>query len=134
MLNSASMQNDSRQGAFFFIQLALEAIILFPGIEGISMTGLPTSPKSIFVGRVYRRQRSASAITPEATTTITTTVASASTEARVSYQLFQSSSIALAPIERAPTSDKMHSVERTCLHAQEYNATFRRVRFDRAAT
>ena len=41
---------------------------------------------------------------------------------------------ALASIERAPTSNKMHSIERTCLSAQEYNATFRRVRFDRAAT
>jgi hypothetical protein len=29
MLNSASMQNDSREGAFFSIQLALEAIIFF---------------------------------------------------------------------------------------------------------
>jgi hypothetical protein len=29
-LNSASMQNDSREGALFFIQLALEANILFP--------------------------------------------------------------------------------------------------------
>jgi len=30
MLNSASMLNDSREGPLFFIQLALEAIILFP--------------------------------------------------------------------------------------------------------
>src|ERR1700704_3717202 len=29
MLNSASMQDDSRQGAFLFIHLALEGIILF---------------------------------------------------------------------------------------------------------
>jgi hypothetical protein len=29
MLNSASMQNDSSEGAFLFIQLALEAVILF---------------------------------------------------------------------------------------------------------
>ena len=41
---------------------------------------------------------------------------------------------ALASFERAPTKDKIHSVERTCLRAQEYNATFRRARFDRAAT
>ena len=41
---------------------------------------------------------------------------------------------ALASIERAPTSDKTHSVERTCLQAQEHNATFCRVRFDRGAT
>jgi hypothetical protein len=35
MLNTASMQNDSREGAFLFIQLALEAIILFPWDKGI---------------------------------------------------------------------------------------------------
>src|SRR6266700_1866554 len=70
------------------------------------MTGVPTSPKSILVGRVYRRQPSASAITQEATTTITMTVASASTEARVSYQLFQSSSM-LWPLESAPSTEKI---------------------------
>jgi hypothetical protein len=41
---------------------------------------------------------------------------------------------ALASIERPPTSDKIHAVERTCLRTQENNATFRRARFDRAAT
>jgi hypothetical protein len=35
MFNSASMQNDSRKGAFLSIQLALEAIILFPRHQGI---------------------------------------------------------------------------------------------------
>ena len=35
MLNSASIQNDSREGAFLFIQLALEAIILLPWHKGI---------------------------------------------------------------------------------------------------
>ena len=37
MFNSASMQNDSREGAFLFlsIQLPLEAIILFPRHKGI---------------------------------------------------------------------------------------------------
>jgi hypothetical protein len=35
MLNSASMQNDSGEGAFLFIQLGLEAIILFPWHKGI---------------------------------------------------------------------------------------------------
>jgi hypothetical protein len=35
MFNSASMQNDSREGAFLSIQLALEAIILFPRHKGI---------------------------------------------------------------------------------------------------
>jgi hypothetical protein len=35
MLNSASMQNDSCEGAFLFIQLALEAIMLFPWHKGI---------------------------------------------------------------------------------------------------
>ena len=58
------------------------------------MTGLPTSPPNqSFVGRVYRRRLSASVIAPAATRTMTMTVASASTEARVSYQLFQSSSM-----------------------------------------
>ena len=41
---------------------------------------------------------------------------------------------ALASIARAPTSDKMQPVERTSLRKLECNATFRRVRFDRAAT
>jgi len=45
MLNSASMQSDSREGAFLFIQLAFAAIILFPWHKGIWMTGLPTSPQ-----------------------------------------------------------------------------------------
>jgi hypothetical protein len=35
MLNSASTQNDSCEGAFLFIQLALEAIMLFPWHKGI---------------------------------------------------------------------------------------------------
>ena len=35
VLNSASMQNDSGEGAFLFIQLGLEAIILFPWHKGI---------------------------------------------------------------------------------------------------
>jgi len=35
MLNSVSMQNDSGEGAFLFIQLGLEAIILFPWHKGI---------------------------------------------------------------------------------------------------
>jgi hypothetical protein len=35
ILNSASIQNDSREGAFLFIQLALEAIILLPWHKGI---------------------------------------------------------------------------------------------------
>ena len=35
ILNSASIQNDSREGAFLFIQLALEAIMLFPWHKGI---------------------------------------------------------------------------------------------------
>ena len=48
------------------------------------------SPDQFSIGRAYRR-RSASTITPAATRTKTMTTASASTEARVSYQLFQSS-------------------------------------------
>jgi hypothetical protein len=35
ILNSASIQNDSREGTFLFIQLALEAIILLPWHKGI---------------------------------------------------------------------------------------------------
>jgi hypothetical protein len=35
MLDSASVQNDTSEGAFLFIQLGLEAIILFPWQKGI---------------------------------------------------------------------------------------------------
>ena len=85
-------------------------------------------------GSAYRRQLSASVITPAATTTITMTVASASIEARVSYQLFQSSSMRWSLSKARPALRKFHCVERTCLCDQKCNATFRRARFDRAAT
>ena len=48
-------------------------------------------------GRVYRRRPCASMIAAAPTTTKTMTVASASTEARVSYQLLQSSSMRWPP-------------------------------------
>jgi hypothetical protein len=58
------------------------------------MTGLPTSPQiNLLSDGVYRRRFSASVMAPAATRTMTMTVASASTEARVPYQLFQSSSM-----------------------------------------
>jgi hypothetical protein len=54
----------------------------------------------------YRRRLSASVITPAATTTITMTMASAAAEeARVSYQLFQSSSMRWS--ESAPSTEKI---------------------------
>jgi hypothetical protein len=40
-LNSASMQNDSREAAFLFVHLALEAIIPFPWHNGISTEPAP---------------------------------------------------------------------------------------------
>jgi hypothetical protein len=39
MLSSASMQNDSREGEFLFVQLALEAIIGSPGIRHLIRAG-----------------------------------------------------------------------------------------------
>ena len=86
------------------------------------------------LGQLYRCRRSASVITPAATTTITMTVASASIEARVSYQLFQSSSMRWSLSKARPALRTFHCVERTCLCDQKCNATFRRARFDRAAT
>ena len=75
-----------------------------------------------------------SVITPAPTTTKTMTVASASTEVRVSYQLFQTSSMR-RPLSKARSAlRKSQCVEMTCLYEQKCNATFRRARFDRAAT
>jgi hypothetical protein len=62
------------------------------------MTGLPTSPQINLLWDAFIA--AASVITPAATTTITMTVASASAEARVSYQLFQRSSMRW-PLSRA---------------------------------
>src|SRR5882724_11011718 len=90
--------------------------------------------KQFSIRSAYRRRLSASVITPAATTTITMTVASASIEARVSYQLFQSSSMRWSLSKARPALRKFHCVERTCLCGQKCNATFRRARFDRAAT
>ena len=52
-------------------------------------------------------------MTPEPSTTITMTVASASAEVRVSYQLFQSSSMRWPLSSARPALLKMHSVERS---------------------
>jgi hypothetical protein len=41
MFNRTSVQNDSREGAFLSIQLALEAIILFPRHKGVSTEPAP---------------------------------------------------------------------------------------------
>jgi hypothetical protein len=69
------------------------------------------SPKSIFCRRVYRRRPSTSVIRPAAITRITMTVASASTEVRVSCQLVQSSSMlwpsSPASVESAPSTEKI---------------------------
>src|SRR5258708_2499211 len=109
-LNSASRQNDSREGAFLFIQLALEAIILFPwqfalGYKDPSgVIEMPAEGRSdLSSGRDYRRRLCTSVMTPAPSTTITMTVASASAEARISYQLFQNSSMRW-PLSRARPS------------------------------
>jgi hypothetical protein len=60
--------------------------------------------------------------------------ASASIEAGVSYQLFQSSGMRWSLSKMRPALRKFHCVERTCLCDKKCNATFRRARFDRAAT
>ena len=129
MLNSASMHNDFSEGAFLFIQFLLEAIILFPGIRASNDRFADVSLDQFSIGRVYRR-RSASKMTPAATNTKTMTTPSASTQARVSYQLFQSSS--MRPRSKARLAKS--TVERTCLCDQKCNATFGRALFDRAAT
>jgi hypothetical protein len=61
------------------------------------------------------------------------TVASASTEARVSYQLFQSSSMRLRLSRARPLLRKSYRVETAYLRDQKCNATFRRARYDGAA-
>src|SRR6266850_5048146 len=79
------------------------------------MTGLPNvSPKSILVGPVYRGRPCASVITPAPTTTKTMTMASASAKPRVSYQLFQSSSMRMRwPLSKArPAPRRYHYVEK----------------------
>lgn len=98
------------------------------------MTGLQTSPPNqSFVGRVYRRRLSASIIAPAAIGTMTRTVASASAEARVSYQSVPKLKHALASIDaRPPTINAL--CRKDVRSRTKYDATFRRVRFDRAAT
>jgi hypothetical protein len=61
-------------------------------------------------------------------------VASASTETRVSYQLFQSSSMRWRLSRARPLLRKSYRVETAYLRDHKCNATFRRARFDRAAT
>jgi hypothetical protein len=58
------------------------------------------------------------------------TVASASTETRVSYQPFQSSSM-LRPLSKARLAQRKSHCQKDCLCDQECNATFRRASFDR---
>ena len=85
--------------------------------------------KQFSIRSAYRCLLSASVITPAATTTVTMTVASASIEARVSYQLFQSSSMRWSLTKARPALRKFHCVERTCLCDRKCNATFRRAAF-----
>lgn len=61
------------------------------------------------------------------------TVASASTEARVSYQLFQAQACAGLYLSGRPPAIKC-ALSRGRAFAHRDNATFRRARFDRAAT
>jgi hypothetical protein len=74
-----------------------------------------TSPDQCLVGR---RRPSTSVITPAATTAITTTVASASTEAKVTYHLFQSSSMRW-PLSRAHPRSIKSTLSRTRLCDQK---------------
>jgi hypothetical protein len=82
----------------------------------------------------HRRQFSASVITPAATTTITMTMASTSGKVGVSQQLFQSSSMRCSLSKARPAPRKLHCSIGRAFRDHKGNATFRRARFDRAAT
>jgi hypothetical protein len=81
-----------------------------------------------------RRQFSASVITPAATTTRTMTMASTSAKAGVSQQLFQSSSMRCSLSKARPAPRKLHCSKGRASATTKAMTTFRRARFDRAAT
>ena len=82
------------------------------------MTGFATLPKQSLSAAFIAANVPLTQFPEAATTTITTTVASASTEARVSYQLFQSSSMRWPLSKARPALRKSQCVDRTCLCQQ----------------